>query len=90
MLGTANPIADYAETAGPRRKANNPSHGTQPGDPARAAQVLIEVIEGETMPARLLLASDAFRIRGGEVEAQLREIDAWKAVSSRTDFPDAV
>lgn len=89
LLGTANPIADYAETAGPRRKENDRSHGTQPGDPARAAQVLIEVIEGETMPARLLLGSDAVRIVGGEVETQLREIDAWKTVSARTDFPDA-
>lgn len=90
LVGTANPIADYAETAGPRRKENDRSHGTQPGDPARAAQVLIEVIQGETMPARLLLGSDAVRIVGGEVETQLREIDAWKAVSARTDFPDAV
>ena len=30
-------IADYAETAGKRRKEHDTAHGTQPGDPARAA-----------------------------------------------------
>ena len=31
-------IDDYAETAGKRRKEVDTAHGTQPGDPARAAQ----------------------------------------------------
>jgi NAD(P)-dependent dehydrogenase (short-subunit alcohol dehydrogenase family) len=34
-------IDDYAGTAGQRRKENDRSHGTQPGDPDHAAQVLI-------------------------------------------------
>jgi NAD(P)-dependent dehydrogenase (short-subunit alcohol dehydrogenase family) len=33
-------ITDYASTAGPRRKENDQTHGTQPGDPARAARAL--------------------------------------------------
>lgn len=80
-------LADYAGTAGPRRKENDRTHGTQPGDPARAALALIRVVEGETLPARLLLGSDAVRIVGGELDSQRQEIEGWKEVSTSTDFP---
>jgi NAD(P)-dependent dehydrogenase (short-subunit alcohol dehydrogenase family) len=80
-------IADYAATAGPRRKENDKTHGTQPGDPVRAAHVLIELVAGAQLPARLLLGSDAVRIVGAELATQREEIDAWKAISESTDFP---
>lgn len=80
-------IADYAETAGPRRKENDKTDGTQPGDPARAAHVLIKVVEGETAPFRILLGSDAVRIVNAELEAQRQEIEDWKELSISTDFP---
>src|SRR5918912_3028218 len=37
LTQSAEAIADYAETAGKRRKEHDTAHGTQPGDPARAA-----------------------------------------------------
>jgi NAD(P)-dependent dehydrogenase (short-subunit alcohol dehydrogenase family) len=89
LQGTTTAIADYAQTVGPRRKENDKTGGTQRGDPARAARVLVEVLGGDKLPVRLLLGSDAVKIVGEEVDAQRREIDAWKAVSARTDFPDA-
>lgn len=87
LHGAATEIADYAGSAGPRRKENDKTSGTEPGDPARAAQVLVEVIGGETLPVRLLLGSDAVRIVTAELEAQLKEIGEWTDVSLRTDFP---
>lgn len=87
LHGAATEIADYAGSAGPRRKENDRTSGTEPGDPVRAAQVLVEVIEGETLPVRLLLGSDAVRIVTTELEAQLKEIGDWSGVSARTDFP---
>lgn len=83
---TAN-IADYAPTAGPRRKENDRTHGTQPGDPARAAQALIKLARESTLPARLLLGSDAVQIVGAEIDAQRKEIEDWKELSASTDFP---
>lgn len=80
-------IADYASTAGPRRKENDKTHGTQPGDPERAAQAIIKLVADSTVPARLLLGSDAVKIVGGELDTQRREIDAWKDISISTDFP---
>jgi len=80
-------IADYADTAGPRRKENDHTDGTQPGDPARAAHALINVVEAKTAPFRFLLGSDAVRIVNAELEAQRQEIENWKELSISTDFP---
>jgi NAD(P)-dependent dehydrogenase (short-subunit alcohol dehydrogenase family) len=80
-------IADYAPTAGPRRKENDKTHGTQPGDPARAAQALIKLVEGSPLPARLLLGSDAVQIVTAEIDTQRKEIQDWKELSASTDFP---
>jgi hypothetical protein len=80
-------IADYAETAGKRRKENDATHGTQPGDPTKAAQVIIEAVETPEPPFMLLLGDDAvdgFR----SVEQDLRsELDAWERTSRSTAFP---
>lgn len=80
-------IEDYAPTAGPRRKENDKTHGTQPGDPERAAQALIKVVGGSKLPFRLLLGSDAVKIVGAEADAQRQEITDWTEVSISTDFP---
>lgn len=87
LQGAATAIADYDESVGPRRKENDKTDGTQPGDPARAAHVLIEVIGGKRLPVRLLLGRDAVQIVGAEITSQLREIEEWTSVSVRTDFP---
>jgi NAD(P)-dependent dehydrogenase (short-subunit alcohol dehydrogenase family) len=79
-------IADYAETAGRRRKESDRSYGTQPGDPARAAQAIIRAVESQVPPARLAVGRDAVaRIREA-LEEQRHEIDAWEEVSSSIDF----
>ncbi|WP_338405642.1 oxidoreductase [Sphingobium arseniciresistens] len=80
-------IADYASTAGPRRKENDKTDGTQPGDPSKAAQLLINLVKEPKLPARILLGSDAVKIVGDEIEAQLREIEDVKGLSISTDFP---
>ncbi|MDR1075016.1 MAG: SDR family NAD(P)-dependent oxidoreductase [Xanthomonadaceae bacterium] len=81
-------IADYASTAGPRRKENDHTHGTQPGDPARAALAIIQAVTGEHHPFRLLLGTDAIQIVTAELKAQLQEIEDWQALSASTDFPE--
>src|ERR1700761_274967 len=48
-------IDDYAPTAGARRKENITTDGRQPGDPDRAAQAIIQVVEAPTPPFRLVL-----------------------------------
>ncbi|MFP3606477.1 oxidoreductase [Paraburkholderia sp. SIMBA_053] len=81
-------IPDYAATAGPRRKENDRTHGTQPGDPVRAAAAIVKAVTGERLPSRLLLGRDAIKTVTAELGARLREIEDWKELSASTDFPD--
>ncbi|SFP17553.1 Short-chain dehydrogenase [Cohaesibacter marisflavi] len=81
-------IEDYAETAGPRRKENDTTDGTQQGDPERGARALINIVGSSNPPFRLLLGSDALRNARAELDAQVTELEAWKGVSVGTDFPD--
>lgn len=89
LKGAKTDIDDYDATVGPRRKANDRSHGTQPGDPARAAALILETVARPTLPNRLLLGSDAVAIVRKALNAQLAEIDAAAAASAGTDFTAA-
>jgi NAD(P)-dependent dehydrogenase (short-subunit alcohol dehydrogenase family) len=86
LTQSAQPIADYADTAGKRRKEHDTVHGTQKGDPAKAATALIQAVESGKAPFMLLLgndASDGFRYALDTLRA---EVDAWEEVSRSTDF----
>lgn len=80
-------IEDYASTAGPRRKENDKTDGTQQGDPDKAARLLIDVVGRTDTPFRMLLGSDALKNARAELDAQRAELDAWQDVSTSTDFP---
>jgi NAD(P)-dependent dehydrogenase (short-subunit alcohol dehydrogenase family) len=79
-------IDDYAETAGRRRKENDRTHGTQQGDPDRAAQAIIATVKGDQAPFRLLLGTDAIEIVRDELQGRIDEINKWASVSATTDF----
>lgn len=87
LLQSRTVIEDYADTAGRRRKENDTTHGTQPGDPDRAAQVIIDTVNADQAPFRLLLGSDAISIVRDELKGRINEIDDWAEVSVTTDFP---
>lgn len=88
LTQSAEPIGDYADTAGLRRKENATVDGRQPGDPARAAQAILQVVASQNPPLRLLLGSDALRRAEGELVGQRADIDAWVDLTRSTDFPD--
>ncbi len=86
LTQSPQPIADYADTAGKRRKEHDTVHGTQPGDPAKAAEALITAVESEHPPFMLLLgndASDSFRTALDDLRS---DIDTWEQLSRSTDF----
>ena len=86
---SATPIADYAETAGKRRKENDTAHGTQPGDPAKAAQRDHRRRRGRRAPA-LLMLGPALATYHQVAEAQLAEVRAWEKLSASTGFADSM
>lgn len=81
---------DYADTVGRVHDYRRQVDGRQPGDPERAARVLLDVVASEDPPLRLLLGSDALRLAERSARASSRELGVWALVSRSTDFPDAV
>jgi NAD(P)-dependent dehydrogenase (short-subunit alcohol dehydrogenase family) len=86
LTQSAEPIADYADTAGKRRKEHDTVHGTQKGDPAKAAAALIKAVESKEPPYLLVLGDDASDGIRAALDALRTEVDAWESVSRSTSF----
>ena len=79
-------IDDYAETAGKRRKEHDTVHGSQPGDPAKAAKAIIAAVEFDEPPAFLLLGKDALSTYRRLAAARLESIQTWENLTTSTDI----
>jgi short-subunit dehydrogenase len=87
MDRTDRSIPDYDRIMDPIRAARQSKSGRQPGDPALAAQALLEVVAAEHPPTRLFLGDDALGLVGQKLDAMKAEITAWDALSRSTNFP---
>ncbi|MBR8237720.1 oxidoreductase [Burkholderia sp. AU42008] len=85
MARTPRSIADYDALFDPIRRAREEKSGKQPGDPAKAARVMLAVMAADHPPAHLLLGSDALRLVRDKLAALDDEIRAWEAVTVSTD-----
>ena len=82
-------IADYAETAGVRRKQTAERSGKQQGDPVRAAQAMIDVVASSNPPLHLLLGAPALDLARKGLAAKAANFDAWEKTTVGADYPDA-
>ena len=85
-LHRSDPIDAYQVSTGPTRAAVDSMDGTQPGDPAKAARAILEVLDSPDPPLRLALGNDAVdNIRAHH--ARLRtDLDSWEKVSRSIDL----
>ena len=79
----------YDDTVGPTRAFAHDMHGTQPGDPRKAAAAIVTALEAEKTPLRLQLGADAVEAVRGHAEALLADLAAWEAVANATRHDDA-
>ena len=79
--------ADYEETVGAMNRYRAENNGAQPGDPARAAKVIIDVIGHAEPPRRLLLGAQAVTHALDAGEARQEETRKWAEFSQAADFP---
>jgi NAD(P)-dependent dehydrogenase (short-subunit alcohol dehydrogenase family) len=80
------PSADYQATVGQVMTFFHEIGGHEPGDPAKAAQAIIAVVNEEHPPRRLLLGRDAVQLARQVDQADLVEIDRWEHLSTSTDY----
>ena len=81
-------IDDYKSTVGARLEATATISGKQPGDPVRAVEAIIKVVEADNPPKHLVLGSIAFEGIRKKLNETLAEIDAWAEVSRGADYPE--
>jgi NAD(P)-dependent dehydrogenase (short-subunit alcohol dehydrogenase family) len=87
LTQSVSAIEDYRDTAGRRRKEHDDTHGTQEGDPAAAARVLVETVRADDVPFMLLLGPDAVERFRATQAGLAADVDAHEERSRSTSFP---
>jgi NAD(P)-dependent dehydrogenase (short-subunit alcohol dehydrogenase family) len=78
---------DYDQTVGAMNRYRESTVDKWPGDPARAARIITEIVRLDEPPLRLLLGAGA--VESAEKASKLRaaEAEKWADVSRSADFP---
>jgi NAD(P)-dependent dehydrogenase (short-subunit alcohol dehydrogenase family) len=87
LIDAAQVIDDYGESVGAQRARLATGHGLQEGDPRRAAEAIIRVIESPRSPRHLALNPKAWQAIRDQLTTDLAEMDEWSQVSHSTVFP---
>jgi len=61
-------------------------NGAQAGDPDKAAEVFIALVENPNPPVRLFMGTDAYTRANAKLELIKAELEQWKELSFSTDF----
>jgi NAD(P)-dependent dehydrogenase (short-subunit alcohol dehydrogenase family) len=78
---------EYDETVGKTARFQREFNGKQPGDPKKAAAVLLRLATEQNPPLRVVLGSDAYSAAEKNGLAKIELGRAWKDLSISTDFP---
>src|SRR6267378_890631 len=77
---------EYDSTVGAVARFQRDYNGAQPGDPSKAAAVIIQIASLDQPPLRLLLGSDAVRLAEENDIARIEADRKWRDLSVSTDF----
>ena len=77
---------EYDSTVGAAARFQTEYNGKQPGDPRRAAEVVLKVVGMKEPPLRLLLGTDALKIAEQADLARIESGRRWRELSSSTDL----
>ena len=81
-------IDDYDELFDPIRAARVKASGNQLGNPVKAAEAVLTILDETEPPAHLVLGSDALRFIGAARAAVDEDIRTWESLSRSTDFAE--
>jgi NAD(P)-dependent dehydrogenase (short-subunit alcohol dehydrogenase family) len=90
FAGTSTELSEgrpeYASTVGASVHFQRRYNGNQPGDPAKAAAVLLHVVSLPEPPLRLLLGTDSYAAAEKSALEKLESDRKWKNLSTSTDY----
>ena len=79
----------YQAAVGPTRAFAHDMHGTQPGDPLKAAAAIVMALEAENTPLRLQLGADAVEAVRAHAQGLLADLAVWEPAATATHHDDA-
>jgi NAD(P)-dependent dehydrogenase (short-subunit alcohol dehydrogenase family) len=86
-IGNRVSISDYDETAGALRQSVEDDFLKEPGDPARAVRAIIDAVEAENPPYRLLLGNQAYDAVLGKLDEVRAAVTPHEAITRGADYP---
>ncbi|GLR98216.1 MULTISPECIES: SDR family NAD(P)-dependent oxidoreductase [Bradyrhizobium] len=77
---------EYDAVVGAAVRMQRDYDGRQPGDPAKAAAVVLKLVDMDRPPLRIALGSDAVNAIAAADRLRLDELERWRALSVSTDY----
>lgn len=82
-------IADYAQMDAGLDEYFSSQDGQQMGDPVKAMQLVIDMVESGNAPVRLMLGEDAYQLWESAVASRNRDLSVWREKGLDTAIPGA-
>jgi len=89
LAAAEQPIDAYDPVSGASLQWFKEMDGKQPGNPAKAAQAIIQAVESPNPPMRLTLSTDAMSLIQDKLEWVKTDLDIWQQVTVSTDYTDS-
>ena len=83
-------ITDYAPLDAGLDEYFATQDGQQMGDAVKGMQVVVDMVDGDTAPVRLMLGEDAYQLWEGAVASRGRDLAKWRARGEDTAIPGAL
>jgi len=78
---------NYDQTVGAMNRYRDSTVAEWPGDPTRAAKIILDIARLDEPPLRLLLGAHAVESAGKASRERAAEAEKWADVSRSADFP---
>jgi hypothetical protein len=85
-MDVADIPGDYRPSVGTVATRLRDRVGHEPGDPDKAAQVILQVAQLADPPLQLVLGASAFELARKADEERIASDDTWKHLSLATEF----
>jgi NAD(P)-dependent dehydrogenase (short-subunit alcohol dehydrogenase family) len=89
-MKAARSIEDYAPLHAGMEEYYRTQNGQQMGDPVKGMQLVVEMVESDVAPVRLMLGEDAYNLWQGAVQSRNRDLDRWRRRGENTAIPGAL